>query len=173
MLIYIPGFLQSDFAAALLQELSHIKFQTIGQREVEWFSSQPFAYTGIRHQPNPKWPPLLLSLANHVNKVTGFSFNSALVNLYKDGGRYMPWHCDDSINQDNTAIASCSLADTREFHIMDKKSRKVLLSLPLVHGSLVLMLGQFQKHFLHSIPLCKNTCARYNVTLRVSLAPVV
>lgn len=157
----------------MLHELTQIQYRQIGQRRVEWFSNHSLAYTGALHKPNLKWPPLLLSLAKNVEQFTGIAFNSALVNYYRDGASFIPWHCDDSKDHDNSKIASLSFDSTREFCIKDKMSKQIVLKLPLQHGSLALMLGDFQQHFLHSIPLSDCTGSRYNITLRVSVSPSV
>ena len=120
-----------------------------------------------------KWPILLFSIAKLVIDYTGIAFNSALVNYYADGNSFIPWHRDNSKGHDNTVIASLSLGDTRFFHILHERTKINVLQLPLESGSLALMIGDFQQHFKHTIPVSNSTNPRFNVTFRLSINPNV
>ena len=90
--------------------------------------------------------------------------NSALVNYYPDGNSLIPFHRDNSKGYDNTFIASLSIGDTRCFHILHERTNINVLQLPLHSGSLAIMIGDFQEHFKHRIPVSNGTKPRYNVT---------
>ena len=155
------------------EELSSIKYRKIGQRYVEWFSDYELSYDGVTHKSNRKWPPLLFAIAKLFNNYTGIAFNSALVNYHADGNSFIPLHCDNSKRLDNTFIASLSIGDTRCFHLLHERTNINVFQLPLQSGSLALMIGNFQQHFKHSIPVSKSTKPRYNITFRLSINPNV
>ena len=156
----------------MLKELSTLRYRKIGKRNVEWFSEHELIYPGAKHMPNTCWPTLLLSLMQRVIQYTGVAYNSALVNFYKDGSEFIPWHSDNS-NEDNRIISSLSFCDTRIFHVMDKATRQVVLRIPLEPGSLAIMSGEFQHRYLHSIPKSDSQISRYNITFRLSLSSLV
>ena len=63
--------------------------------------------------------------------------------------------------------ASLSCGATRKFRIRNKKDKKIVLDIPLRHGDLVLMKGDFQKEFTHEIPVEKRvTGMRTSFTFR-------
>jgi alkylated DNA repair dioxygenase AlkB len=41
------------------------------------------------------WIPVLLELKKHVEKITQTSFNSVLLNRYRNGSDSMGWHSDN------------------------------------------------------------------------------
>ena len=58
----------------------------ITNRKVAWFAtnSAPYSYTGPTKHPQP-WTPLLQILKRQVERATGATFNSCLLNLYPSG----------------------------------------------------------------------------------------
>ena len=53
-----------------------------------------YRYSGIKEEPAP-WTPALLAVKREIEAVSGASFNSALLNLYRDGRDSVSWHSDD------------------------------------------------------------------------------
>lgn len=62
-------------------------------RKVAWYGDAAFAYTysGTTKHAQP-WTDTLLSLKQHVERITHTSFNSCLLNLYANGQQGMAWH---------------------------------------------------------------------------------
>ena len=79
----------------------------------------------------------------------------------------MGWHSDDeAINGPNPVIASVSLGAERRVDFRQKKTRDVI-SVVLPHGSLLVMSGSCQTHWLHRIAkTTRQTEPRINVTFR-------
>jgi alkylated DNA repair dioxygenase AlkB len=97
------------------------------------------------------------------------TFNSVLVNLYRDGRDSMGFHSDDEPELgENPEIASVSFGATRRFILAPKrKQRGARVQLELTHGSLLLMRGRCQHEFRHAIPKSANVEApRINLTFR-------
>jgi len=129
-----------------------------------------YTYSGTPHDPRP-WTPELTCIRARVERLSGQSFNSVLLNLYRDGRDGMGWHADDEPELGrNPAIASVSFGATRRFRLRHRRNRAEPLALPLTDGSLLLMAGPTQHHWLHAVP--KTAAAvgeRINLTFRTVL----
>ena len=127
-----------------------------------------YSYSGRLFRALP-WLPVLIELKQLVERTTGDVFNSALVNLYRDGQDSVDWHSDDEPELGhNPVIASISLGAVRCFQIKHKMRRDLSLqTVELAHGSLLLMTGEFQHHWRHRLPKVKGLSEpRVNVTFR-------
>ena len=140
----------------------------ITKREVAWYANKPYKYTYSNHTKMAlPWIEELLELKEIVEKRTGESFNSCLLNLYHDGTEGVAWHSDaEKELKKNGAIGSLSLGAERRFSFKHKKTKDVV-SLTLHHGSLLVMKGATQTHWLHRLPPTKAvTKPRVNLTFR-------
>lgn len=124
----------------------------VTSRKMAWVGDTSYFYTysGTTKKATP-WTPLLLKLKAQVENLTNSSFNSCLLNLYHNGSEGMGWHSDDEKSLgNNTTIASVSFGAHRKFafkHKMTKESR----SIKLEHGSLLVMKGETQSYWQHSL----------------------
>lgn len=140
----------------------------VTKREVAWYGDEPFEY---RYSNSVKtalpWSPQLFSIKQAVETTLGIGFNSCLLNLYHDGSEGMGWHSDDEPELgDDPTIASISLGASRTFQFKHKTTLEIR-SVLLETGSLLLMQGGCQKHWLHQLP--KSTRIqqpRINLTFR-------
>lgn len=139
-------------------------------RLTAWCGEKNYTYSGITMEAQP-WPPSLLSLRKKIESLGPSRFNSALLNLYRNGNDSMGWHSDDEKELGlNPVIASLSLGETRNFQFRHKKL-DIKISLPLTNGSLLWMAGETQHHWKHAIPKTKKTLgARINITFRNIIA---
>jgi alkylated DNA repair dioxygenase AlkB len=135
---------------------------------VAWYGDQALAY---KYSNKTKiamlWTPELSLIKEKVELVSGHKYNSCLLNLYHNGEEGMGWHSDNEKQlKENGAIASVSFGAPRKF-TMKHKATNEKISLELDSGSLLLMRGSIQKHWLHSLPLSKKIKeARINLTFR-------
>lgn len=140
----------------------------ITARKVAWYGdcAFPYRYSGTTKLALP-WTGELVRLKEVVEKISGETFNSCLLNLYHTGTEGMAWHSDgESELVKNGAIASISLGAERKFSFKHKKEQEVI-SCILEHGSLLLMKGETQSHWLHRLPPTKKVNApRINLTFR-------
>jgi alkylated DNA repair dioxygenase AlkB len=138
------------------------------KRKVAWYGDDQYAYTysGVTRQALI-WSDELLELKEKVETKLGVSFNSCLLNLYSNGAEGMAWHSDnEAALGKNTTIASVSLGAERRFMLKHKTDNRVI-SVSLEHGSLLVMKGETQSHWLHSVPTAlKITKPRINLTFR-------
>jgi alkylated DNA repair dioxygenase AlkB len=138
----------------------------VTSRKVAWFGEVPYSYSGTTKEALP-WSGELQALKATVEERCGTIFNSCLLNLYHDGSEGMGWHSDDekSIAR-NSCIASISLGAERKFSFKHKRSGDTV-SVLLESGSLLLMKGETQTHWLHSLPKSKRVNEpRINLTFR-------
>lgn len=127
-----------------------------------------YTYSGITMQPSG-WTDTLLDLKARVDAIAGVSFNSVLLNLYRDGNDSMGWHSDDEpeLGQ-NPVIGSLSLGGTRQFMLRHKQQKALKAKLALMSGSFLLMQGTTQHYWLHQVPKTKRAVPpRLNLTFRV------
>ena len=140
----------------------------VTKRKVAWYGDAEFEYTYSNTTKKAiPWTKELLELKNLVEERTGEQFNSCLLNLYHNGDEGMAWHSDDekSLGK-NTTIASLSFGAERKFAFKHKE-RKEIVTMLLEHGSLLVMKGETQTHWLHRLPPTKLISKpRVNLTFR-------
>lgn len=126
-----------------------------------------YSYSGTAHDPRP-WTPALNSVRERIEALTGCSFNSVLLNRYRDGGDGMGWHADDEPELGrNPVIASVSFGATRRFKLRHRKRRDSVTTIALPHGSLLVMAGRTQHVYVHAVPKTKVASGeRINLTYR-------
>lgn len=134
-----------------------------------WFGDPGRVYTwsGIRMEPLP-WSGAVARIKALLERTLGESFDSALLNLYRDGRDSVAWHADDEpeLGRD-PLIASVSLGATRAFRLRHNEGRHAPLTLDLEHGSLLVMGGPTQRFWKHAIPRrARVDGPRINLTFR-------
>jgi len=140
----------------------------ITPRKVAWYGDAAYAYTYSNATKTAlPWTPELLELKALAGRLTGTEYNSCLLNLYHNGSEGMAWHSDDerALGPDTT-IASISLGAERNFLFKHKQTGQRIAVL-LEHGSLLVMAGATQSHWLHRLPPTKKIKGpRVNLTFR-------
>jgi len=138
------------------------------KRAVAWYADQSFSYTYSNITKTAlEWTEELLSLKTMVESVSGTTFNSCLLNLYHDGSEGMGWHSDGEKElKKHGVIASLSFGSERKF-CFKHKTKGTKIDLVLSHGSLLIMKGSTQDHWLHRLPPTKLIKGpRINLTFR-------
>ncbi len=140
----------------------------VTQRKTAWYGEEEYEYTYSKMTKKARlWIPELLPVKQKVEEVTGLTFNSCLLNLYRSGEEGMSWHSDAEAELGkHPAIASVSLGVQRKFVLKHKASAEKI-ELQLEPGSLLLMAGETQQHWQHSLPKTKKVKEpRINLTFR-------
>lgn len=139
------------------------------------------------------WNDIFEHLSRKASELTdGQEFDSALLNLYRDGQdkvaahrwtllmiawaskashTYSPDYMKRfSIGRDEDAmkgyIVSFTFGSTRDFVIRTAEDKKVVEKFPLAGGSALIMKPGMQQQYLHELPKRANAAERINVTLR-------
>ena len=173
----------AEIAGNLLRELTEeipwvqnkIKFygkESLVPRLESWHGDEGISYTysGIKMDAKP-WTKNLLMIKESIEPIAQTTFNSVVINYYRDGKDRVAWHSDDEKELGkNPVIASVSLGAERKFKLRHKKYKenKLQHEVFLQNGSLLLMSGSTQHHWLHEIPrTAKPIGPRINLTFRV------
>ena len=137
-------------------------------RLTAWYADAglTYSYSGVTHI-GLEWTATLAQIRRDVERAAGVTFNSLLLNLYRDGSDSIGYHADDEPELGvNPIIASLSFGTARPFHLKHKKTREKQ-TFALAHGSLLLMGGTCQHHWLHGVPKMKLPVGeRINLTFR-------
>lgn len=126
-----------------------------------------YTYSGLTLHAEPMTEELLTLIAA-IQNVSKSVFNCVLLNLYRDGRDSNGWHADNEKELGkHPQIASISFGANRSFHIKHRKMKSEKYKLDLQHGSLLLMEGAMQEHWLHQISkTAKPVGPRINLTFR-------
>lgn len=144
----------------------------VTKRKVAWYGDQPYDYTYSNSTKKAlPWTPALRELKEMAENLTNETYNSCLLNLYHTGEEGMGWHTDNEKElKRNGAIASYSFGAERKF-VFKHKTTKEKVELLLDHGSLLVMKGATQNHWLHRLPPSKKVrSARINLTFRTIIS---
>ena len=182
-LCYHPDLFPTTEADTLLSDLKDgiewtqntIRFygkESLVPRLEAWYGDpgKAYAYSGIHMDPKP-WTKELLMIKETIEPLAKVTFNSVLINYYRDGKDRVAWHSDDEkeLGQ-NPIIGSVSLGAERKFKLRHKQYKKNGLKheILLRHGSFLLMQGSTQHHWMHEIPrTAKPIDPRINLTFRI------
>ena len=130
-------------------------------------SNQTYSYSNIVMHPEPL-TPTIKTIKNRIEEIAKHKFNTVLVNLYRDGNDSNGWHADNEKELGkNPIIASVSFGEARPFHFKHRIIKDQRHKLSLEHGSLLIMKGEMQQHWLHQIAKTKKQIKpRINLTFR-------
>ncbi len=139
-------------------------------RLIAWYGddSSSYSYSGLTLSPLP-WTPTLLTIKDRVETLSDATFNSVLLNYYRNQSDGMGFHADDEPELGpSPVIASVTFGEVRPFVLKHKRRKDVAnVKLPLPSGSLLLMRGATQANWKHGIPKQSKPCApRVNLTFR-------
>jgi len=173
MLEYMPGLFsreESDFLMDKFIKESPWKLRTKKMWDKEVLTPRLTAWYGERLEEEPvPWTPELLMIKEKVEPLCGVTFNSVLLNYYRDGNDSVAWHSDkENVLGKRPVIASVTFGQVRSFDIRRKTDHRETYSVRLEHGSFLLMKAGLQEAFEHRIAKsAKPMKARINLTFRV------
>ena len=145
----------------------------ITTRQIVWMgdSDASYQYSGHTRQAI-SWTDSVFHVKHHVEQQLlkigiHANFNSCLLNYYPSGDEGMGYHADDEKELgDQPIIASLSLGATRKFFFRHKKTQDKV-ELYLESGQLIVMHGDTQKYWKHSITKTKTVDeGRISLTFR-------
>jgi alkylated DNA repair dioxygenase AlkB len=104
-------------------------------------------------------------IADDLLKQYDLSFNSCVINRYKSAREFIAWHADLEASGPQNIVACVSLGATRTFWLKEKATNKII-KVKLNHGDCLVMLGETQKHWEHSLPSEFGFESRISLTFR-------
>lgn len=128
---------------------------------------QPYSYSNITMHPQPFTEELKI-IKQKIELLSKEIFNTVLLNLYRNGNDSNGWHADNEKELGkHPVIASVTFGEERPFHFKHRKLKEERHKIILEHGSLLIMKGAMQEHWLHQIAKTKKTIGeRINLTFR-------
>jgi alkylated DNA repair dioxygenase AlkB len=176
---YLPAWIEATEAdrllAALRDELAweHREIVLFGRRVLQprliaWAGSLGYRYSGQTLEPRAPTPTTAALMARVVEH-TRVPFNHVLVNRYRDGTDSIGLHADDEPELGlDPIVATMSLGATRRFVLKPRLARGGPgRSLDVDHGSLLVMGGTCQRHYVHGVPRQSNVAGeRISLTFR-------
>ena len=179
-LIYVPNFFDKELANQYFDRINtetdwqHNDITVFGKtykepRLTALYSDtdQPYGYSNLIMYPKP-FTNVLKGIKSKVEAFSDYNFNTLLINLYRNGDDSNGWHADNERELGvNPIIASVSFGEERPFHFKHRTIKEERHKLILEHGSLLIMKGEMQHHWLHQIAKTKKQVApRINLTFR-------
>lgn len=150
----------------------------ITKRQIVWMGDEglSYQYSGHTRQAVP-WTKCVFHVKQLVEQQLAsigifVTFNSCLLNYYPSGSEGMGYHADDEKELGSQPIiAALSLGATRKFVFKHKKNRHenkpVKVELYLESGQLIVMHGETQSHWKHTITKTKTVSeGRISLTFR-------
>lgn len=143
------------------------KFQHMNNRSCLWYSKGTYSYGNTSHSATAMDDPILNDLITEISNTMSVNFNSVLINLYKNGSDFMPYHSDNEMSIKLDKIASLSIGATRLFSLLPKYNAHHSYHTYLTSGSLMTMRGNTQDYWSHSLIQQPYICEpRINLTFR-------
>lgn len=179
-LVYIPNFYTTEKSKQIFKTLKkeinweQRKIVLLGKQFDEprlsaWYADKNanYSYSGIQLIAQ-EFTSILQELKKEVEQKSNTTFNSVLLNLYRNGNDSMGWHADDEKELGiNPIIASLNFGETRRFKLKHKTNKNLKFEIDLENGSLLIMQGALQHHWMHHIPKTKQQLnERINLTFR-------
>jgi alkylated DNA repair dioxygenase AlkB len=176
---YLPAWLDAAeadrFLATLRDELAweHREIVMFGRRVLQprliaWAGSLGYRYSGQTLEARPPTPATAALLARVVEH-TRVPFNHVLVNRYRDGADSIGRHADDEpeLGRD-PIVATLSLGASRRFVLEPRRAKLgARHAIDVAHGSLLVMGGTCQRHYVHGVPRASRTVGeRISLTFR-------
>jgi len=131
-------------------------------------NNKPYRYSNITMYPH-LFNNHLLAIKHKIETKHNINFTTCLANLYRDGQDSNGWHTDNEKELgEHPTIASISLGAPRYFHLKHRTDKTLRKKIVLGHGSLLLMKGKTQEHWLHQIAKTRKLIEpRINLTFRI------
>ena len=148
------------------QDKYHFDGRTVlAPRLTALYGNKAYKYSGMTKVPNDL-TEAQVRLLSKIRDERGFTFNSILLNLYRNGKDSIGFHSDDEPELGiNPVISSISLGSTRIFELKSNSTGEIT-KLTLEHGDYLEMGESVQPNFKHGIKKCSETEGRISLTFR-------
>ncbi len=168
LVILFENFLSNKDANILYRSLYKASsWMKLPKRDAMWIGNLAYNYTGVHHKENTEWQSELSATRDSLNVRFSADINSVLCNRYKGCLNWIPFHADDEdILGPEPTIFSISIGHPRVFTMLHKVTNHKI-ECKLDSGSLLIMCGETQLHWLHAVLQDSQvTEGRINLTFR-------
>lgn len=177
---YVPQPLDDQLVARVHKHIKGLQYHpnpsSPNSPEIYLYGEQPYIYNKQSSEVSPKATLTALPMAElliAVNRELNTSYNSMLINKYRNIHCKLGPHKDDEENLDpSSPISALSLGAIRRLQVsLNSDKDKPVHTVNLSSGSICTMLPGFQDNFFHSIAagrksFPKEKGARYSITFR-------
>jgi alkylated DNA repair dioxygenase AlkB len=113
---------------------------------------------------------IFVPIFEQISSLCDLDFETAWCNLYHNGNEGMGYHSDKKAYVPVfITVANLTLGAERIFSLKHKKTKETIRT-TLEHGSLLIMTGSTQNHWLHGVPKMKHiTKPRISITMRKTI----
>ena len=116
------------------------------------YGSKRYVYSGTDQTPND-WTRDLCEIKEMVELWSANTFNSVLLNKYRDGSDAMGWHADNEpVLGADPIVVSLSLGAARRMRFKHRLLANARFEVTLYHGDLLMMGAGMQQYWQHAIP---------------------
>ena len=123
-------------------------------REVGFFSDLfdgMYKYGDVDIAQSQRLTPSLSIILDKINKEFNSDYNGILINRYDNGNKFIERH-SDSKNHPENGVLLISYGAVRTFRVFDSiRKRNPTINIPLLHGKMIHMGGDFQTEFEHDL----------------------
>jgi len=144
-------------------------------RLTAWYgdAGKAYTYSGVKREPLA-WHPILKKIKSDIEASLAstidlpLELNSVLCNYYRDRNDSMGYHADNEKELGvNPIIVSVNFGESRRFLLKHRSDKNLKSEILLSHGSVLIMAGEMQHHWLHAIPKSTQILKpRINLTFR-------
>ena len=170
--ILIPAYTSIEENATLIEAIKNLQFTQHKSKDgtkvlrSTHYTGPRYSYGNKLHVSNTTWQDDLLKCKATLEHSFLKPINSLLVNQYSDG-QYIPYHKDDELCLgEQPVIFSLSLGEQGIMTVKKQTSPTDKIQISLEQGTLLIMLGNFNKDYLHSVNRPSSERFRWNLTFR-------
>lgn len=163
--LLLPNYLNQDEKTQINALSFDLDFQTLSNRTVHYTGPQ-YEYKNTIHKTNDVWNSSLLKLKAKLELTFLQPINSVLVNRYNKNDS-LPFHQDNEKCLGNQPIIySLSSGEQTQMIVKHTTDKTKVCQIKLIPGSLLIMGGDFNYNYYHSIPKHPSKKERLNLTFR-------
>lgn len=122
-------------------------------------------YGGRNHTVRP-WDLESLALRDRIVRESQVNFDAALINYYRTGQDYIAYHSDKEALGNLKSVIGVSLGGTRDFYFRNKANTKQIVKTKVSSGDCMIMCGNIQDEWEHSVPKRAHADERISITFR-------
>ena len=138
-------------------------------REQQVYGLSQYTYSGTTFD-TKEVPPIIqryIDWANNYHQHGNSTYNMVLINWYHNGNDNIGWHTDNEKEIiPGTDVMTISFGQSRMFKVKHNTDKELARNFPTQHNGYIIMGGDFQNEFKHSIP---KTTKKTSQSPRISI----
>eukprot|EP01084_Bolivina_argentea_P067519 122943_1 len=159
---YLHYFFNNDNSLHPVQRLSNTQYLSDDDSIIPWYR---YPINNQQNHPQTAFTPSIINIAFITQQHICQPINHCVINLYRNGNDFIPYHNDNTLDIKNqSVISTISLGATR-LYVLQSKTKTITIKLQ--HGSLLILGPKTNQKWKHSIIKDANiTLPRISITMR-------